>query len=215
MLALQHDLTIEQQTSFLKVFQWLNSNNTPIDLTGYETELEIRDGNDKIIDTFDTTNGFCVNDSSGKMTFTVSASQVEDYIFDDRCRYSLKVFNQTGSELVEAGSWSSTSTDVNDGSGRTTVTANGGTPFSTLSSGDYIALTVTTAGTEGNSGIYKLESATNTVLTLATKVGGEDSSLSTDIGIFKLNTSKFYRLAEGKFTYSKESARVTYKHVNV
>ena len=212
MLALQHDLTIEQQTSFLKVFQWLNSNNTPIDLTGYETELEIRNGNGRRVDVFDTTNGLCVNGADGKMTFTVPAGRVEEYLLDEGARYSLKVFNQTGSEIAETGGWTSTSFDVDDGTGRGSMTANGGTPFSGLVVGDYVSVTITTSDSVEHSGIYKIETQSNTVLTFASVLGGEDSNQSTNVSIFELDPDRFYRLSEGKFTFSEEQALIGYKH---
>lgn len=208
MIAAQHNLVIEQQTSFLKVFQWLNKSNAAIDLTGYDTELEIRDLNGSIIDTYSTANARCTNGSDGKMTFSVGAEVVENYKIEKGV-YSLKVFKQTGSAIVEAGAWTSTNFDVDDGSGRGSLTADGATPFSTLAVGDYISLAVTTSGS-AHSGIYKIEEQSNTVLTLATILEGVDSNQSTDVSIYKLDTVNFYRLVEGEIEFSKESARIPF-----
>jgi len=208
MIAARHDLVLEQQTSFLKVFQWLDKANVGVDLTGYETELEFRDENDRIVDTYSTTNGKCTNSSAGKMTFSVGADETEAYKFSKGV-YSLKVYKQTGSAIVEAASWSSTTFDVDDGQGRGKMTANGGTPFSTLAAGDFIGATVSTAGSL-HGGIYKLEAATSTVLNLTSILPGEDSVASTNLSIFKIDTANVYRIAEGDITYSKDPARIPF-----
>lgn len=210
MTAAQHNLTLEQQTSFLKVFQWLDKTNTGVDLTGYETELEIRDENDNIVDSYNTTNGRCTNASTGTMTFSVGANVTENYKFT-KGKYSLKVFKQTGSEIVEAGGWTSTTFDVDDGSRRGKLTADGGTPFSTLAVDDYISITITTSGS-AHSGLYKIEEASSTVLTLSTVLPGVDSAQSTDISMYKLDTANFYRIVEGDITHAKEAARIPFEN---
>ncbi len=202
--AAYHEITIEEQTSYKKVFQWLDQNDVAVDLTAYDVEMELKEEpGGTVIDTYSTAKSHITTGTDGKATIVVGADETEGLNFGAAI-YSLKALLRTGSALVEAGSWTSSTFDVSL-SGKGTVLADGGTPFSTLAAGDYISMTITTAVRILHSGIYKLDAATSTLLTFTSIMEGVDGVGSTDISIYKLDPDNFFRLVEGPVRLSRDA----------
>lgn len=202
--AAYHELTIEEQTTFSKIFQWFDQNDVAIDATLYDFELEMKEEpGGTVIDTYSTAESHIVTATTGKVTITAGADETEGLNFGAAI-YSLKAYLRTGAAIVESGSWTST-TLINSG-GVGTILANGGTPFSGLSNDDYISVTITSLLFTEFAGIYKIDTVTDTLITLTSAfspVGGVAGS--SDISIYELDPDNFYRVAEGPVQLSRDA----------
>lgn len=208
MRAAYHEVVIEEQTTFKKIFQWFDENDVEIDVSSYEAMIEIREGYDgTVVGSFSSVEGDISLTSDGKVTIILNADKSESFNFGGSV-YSLKVFKRTGNAIQEGGGWTSTTFDVDNGSSKGVLTANGGTPFSGLVAGDYISIQISTSGSSDKSGIYKISTVTSTVITLTSVLNGVDSSGSTDITIYELDKANIDRIAEGPVIFSKEVATI-------
>ncbi len=90
MPAANHNITIEQGSAFEIVFEFINNNNLPIDLTNWCAILQWIDDQDntEIFNTnYDGDDYRMFVDSLGKITLQIPAKITKDYNFDSAICY--------------------------------------------------------------------------------------------------------------------------------
>jgi hypothetical protein len=74
MASVQHDIVIDQGSTFELALQWLDENETPIDLTGYTGRMQVRETHESADVLLDIPIGQVTLDASGNITITAPAS---------------------------------------------------------------------------------------------------------------------------------------------
>ncbi|GAF95278.1 unnamed protein product, partial [marine sediment metagenome] len=98
----------------------------------------------------------------------LSAGSLNDHWTDSNAKPS----------AIIGGAYTSCDIDVNNGSGKGILTADGGTPFSVFSAGEKIVISNSENGNDGN---YTIDSVGSTVLITTTVIAGTDNSDDTQI----------------------------------
>ena len=176
---------------------WRDGDGNLVDITSYAAKLQIRANRDDttIIEVMSSAFGdLTLGGAAGTVQIDMSAERTIDLTFT-RAVYDLLLFPYVGAAIVVAGSYTEADIDVDNGvNDRAVITADGGTPFSGLSADDYIAIT---ESENGNDGVFKIYSVTNTIITLTTILPGTDNTSDTAISIQELNNDQIVRLSEG------------------
>ena len=178
---------------------WRDGDGNLVDITSYAAKLQIRANRDDttIIEVMSSAFGdLTLGGAAGTVQIDMSAERTIDLTFT-RAVYDLLLFPYVGAAIVVAAPpppWT-IDLDVDNGvNDRAVITADGGTPFSGLSADDYIAIT---ESENGNDGVFKIYSVTNTIITLTTILPGTDNASDTAISIQELNNDQIVRLSEG------------------
>lgn len=206
MEAGKFNLVIEQGSTFDKVFEWLDEDGAKVDLSNFRAAFEIREnvGGTRLLQASTGNGMITIDDTEDTITFDIPAATTEALSFNTAI-YNLELYKEGAVSASEAGSWSSTTFDVDNGSSKGELTANGGTPFSGFSVGDIVMVTITTANFTDFGGLYEIDAVTDTVMTFKTLLNASaDGAGSTDITILTMDTSQFIRLAEGIVELSRE-----------
>jgi hypothetical protein len=95
-----HDITIEQGTTFDLVVIWKDFDGNPINLNGYEARMQIRTSYPDYevfadLDTQDSNGSIAINDTQGRIAVTLEAGETE-LLSIRRGVYDLEVISPTG-----------------------------------------------------------------------------------------------------------------------
>ncbi len=205
-LAGRVDFIMEQGARwFPDLLQWLDNDGNPRSLASYAAKMQIRlnKAASAVIEVMSSAFGdITLGGANGTIQIDMSAERTDDLTFT-RAFYDLLLFLYVGSAIVAAGGYTTANIDVDAGSSRSTITADGGTPFSTLSANDYIA--VTACENSASNGIYKILTVTDSdkTLTLTTVMSGSDNTDDTSISIQGLNNDTIVRFSQGYIVLDK------------
>jgi hypothetical protein len=100
-----YDLEILQGSTYSKEFTYQDSEGDPIDLTGYDARMQIRQTYDApvIIElTTGTEGGITLGDALGTITITIPADKTEEFIFK-KAKYDLELVLGTNVQRVLQG----------------------------------------------------------------------------------------------------------------
>lgn len=107
MAAAYYDLLIEQGATFLKTFVWKDSNEDPVDITGYTARMQIR--RKKSATTVEHTattenSGITLGDAAGTVVVTIPATDTADFEFSKGV-YDIELIDPQGTvtRLIEGG----------------------------------------------------------------------------------------------------------------
>lgn len=197
------NLTILQGSYFAKSLYWLDETFAKRDLTNYTPRLSIRDlpGGTLLASFLENYDTFRNQLTQGRIDWIIPSDVSALYDFD-QAFYDLEIVQVTRNAIAMGGSYTSAAIDVDNGSGGSTITANGGTPFSSVSPGDIVRITASESDNEA-SGL--VASATNTVITFANTLPGSDNADDTTLALdlLTLDEETVLRVLQGRITLDK------------
>lgn len=86
--AAKINIVVEQGATFDPVLQYMDSNDDPVDMTGWSAEMVISAGCGEVaLFTASTANGMISLDASGNIEFDIPASETGDFSFTDAVYY--------------------------------------------------------------------------------------------------------------------------------
>lgn len=85
-----YNFTIEQGADFSRTLAWTDSNNNPINLSGYTAKCQARDRNNNVLIDFSTSGTISIAGSAGKVTLTLPNAFTTGLSFDT-ANYDLKL----------------------------------------------------------------------------------------------------------------------------
>ena len=201
-LAGRIDYIIEKDARWYPdVIKWLDSSGNPVNLANYGAKLQIKADKDSsaVLETMsDSFGDLVLGGGTGTIQIDMSGERTRLFTFS-RAVFDLLLLPKVGSAIVAGEGYTIAVVEVNPTDGKATIKADGGTPFSTISANDYIGLT---GSILNNNGIFKVYSATNTVITLTGILPGSDE-VSETLSIQELSNENKVRLAEGYIMLSK------------
>jgi hypothetical protein len=98
MTAATHNFVIEQGATFRQALIWKDSDQVPVNLTGYVARMQARrsrTAEDAVVDLSSTTGGITLGGATGQITLNISAAVTETYTWP-RAFYDLELVAPTG-----------------------------------------------------------------------------------------------------------------------
>jgi hypothetical protein len=100
----KYSFIIEQGSTFNRQIQYTDSNGSPVDLTGYNARMQIRqtyDSNVTIINLSSTSigadgSGIVIDPSSGSISITISAASSSVLSFNGEAVFDLEIYSGSG-----------------------------------------------------------------------------------------------------------------------
>lgn len=107
MAAAYYDILIEQGATFQRTFVWKDSNEDPVDITGYTARMQIRRKKSSTTAEHEATTengGITLGDTAGTVAITIAATDTADFSFSKGV-YDLELVDPQGvvTRLVEGG----------------------------------------------------------------------------------------------------------------
>jgi hypothetical protein len=215
-LAAPLQLSVQEGSLFLHRFVVRDVQLNSWDLTDYIVRMKIRAD--------DYAGAVQADLSEGEGTTTGNAGVINyldagyfDVLMDavataafawDAAVYDIFLVQVAAVELAHGGGFTSLNVDIDDGTGKGKITADGGTPFNAgvVSVGNLIRLT--DAEDAKNNGVYTVQARTDTVLTFEKVIGlgyGTDNAADTAMKVYVLTPAEAnaIKLTSGAVTLSR------------
>lgn len=106
-MAAYYDILIEQGATFLKTFIWKDSEEEPVDITGYTARMQIRRKKSSTSAEYSATTengGITLGDTAGTVVVTIPATDTAEFEFTKGV-YDIELVDPQGgvTRLIEGG----------------------------------------------------------------------------------------------------------------